>query len=60
MEKIKLIATASFGLEAIVRDELKDLGYENLITDNGKVEFEGTFMIFVKQISGLELQIEFY
>jgi len=43
MEKIKLIATASFGLEAIVRDELKDLGYENLITDNGKVEFEGTF-----------------
>lgn len=41
MEKFKLIATASFGLESIVADELKELGYENLKVDNGKVEFEG-------------------
>jgi len=41
MSKFKLIATASFGLESIVADELRELGYKNLKVDNGKVEFEG-------------------
>lgn len=36
-----LIATATFGLEAIVAQELRDLGYENLVVENGKVTFEG-------------------
>lgn len=39
MEKIKLIATAAFGIESIVADELKHLGYKDTKIDNGKIEF---------------------
>ncbi len=39
MSKIELIATATFGLEAVVADELKSLGYEQLAIENGKVTF---------------------
>ncbi|WP_300410459.1 class I SAM-dependent RNA methyltransferase [Lagierella sp.] len=37
----KLIVTTVFGLEAVVKRELKDLGYENLKVDDGKIELEG-------------------
>jgi putative N6-adenine-specific DNA methylase len=40
MEKIRLIAIFSFGLEAIVKRELQALGFVNLTVANGKVEFE--------------------
>ncbi|NLJ57884.1 MAG: class I SAM-dependent RNA methyltransferase [Tissierellia bacterium] len=40
MDKIKLAATAAFGLEAIVKRELIDLGYENISVDNGWVYFD--------------------
>ncbi|QOY34868.1 THUMP domain-containing class I SAM-dependent RNA methyltransferase [Anaerobacillus isosaccharinicus] len=40
MGNIKLIATASMGLEAIVAREVKDLGYENVQVENGKVIIE--------------------
>lgn len=40
----KLIATATFGLESIVASELKQLGYDDLIVENGKVTFEGDEM----------------
>ncbi|NLJ68761.1 MAG: class I SAM-dependent RNA methyltransferase, partial [Firmicutes bacterium] len=39
MEAIGLIATATFGLEAIVAQELRDLGYGDLTVENGKVSF---------------------
>ena len=39
---IELIATATFGLEAVVKRELTDLGYEDLKVENGKVTFQGT------------------
>ena len=39
MDKITLIASATMGLESIVADELRALGYENIKTLNGKVEF---------------------
>lgn len=39
MAKIDLIATAAFGLEAIVARELKDLGYDELVVENGRVLF---------------------
>jgi len=39
MAKIELIATAAFGLESIVARELKKLGYDDLIVENGKVTF---------------------
>jgi putative N6-adenine-specific DNA methylase len=37
----KLIATSTFGLEAIVAKELKSLGYDELETENGRVSFTG-------------------
>ncbi|MGL5615576.1 MAG: THUMP domain-containing class I SAM-dependent RNA methyltransferase [Sarcina sp.] len=40
----KLIATTTFGIEAITAKELKNLGYEDLKVENGRVEFEGDEM----------------
>lgn len=40
MEKIKLAAISAFGLEAIVKRELDDLGFENVVTDNGWMYFD--------------------
>ena len=39
-----LIATTTFGIEAVTAKELKVLGYENLIVENGRVTFEGDEM----------------
>lgn len=39
MSKIELIATAAFGLEAVVSRELKLLGYEEQKVEDGKVTF---------------------
>ncbi|MHA6483626.1 THUMP domain-containing class I SAM-dependent RNA methyltransferase [Paenibacillus sp. strain BS8-2] len=41
MNQLQLIATAPMGLEAIVARELKELGYENTQTENGRVNFTG-------------------
>jgi Predicted N6-adenine-specific DNA methylase len=40
MSNIELIATAAFGLESIVARELKNLGYNDLKVENGKVMFQ--------------------
>ncbi|MGL4483543.1 MAG: THUMP domain-containing class I SAM-dependent RNA methyltransferase [Anaerovoracaceae bacterium] len=39
--KRELIATATFGLEAVVKREVQNLGYEILKTEDGKVTFAG-------------------
>lgn len=39
MNKVKLLATATMGLESIVAKEVKDLGYEDVTVENGKVTF---------------------
>ncbi len=39
MNEIELIATTTFGLEAIAKRELIDLGYKDLKVENGKVTF---------------------
>lgn len=39
--KYRILATAAFGLEAVVAKELRELGYEKLIVENGRVSFEG-------------------
>lgn len=41
MSKWDLIATATFGLEAVVARELKDLGYIDIETQNSRVIFKG-------------------
>jgi putative N6-adenine-specific DNA methylase len=38
----RLIATTVFGLEAIAAYEIKALGFENVIVENGRVFFDGT------------------
>jgi putative N6-adenine-specific DNA methylase len=39
MTKVELIATATFGLEAVVKRELQNLGYTDLAVSDGKVSF---------------------
>lgn len=42
--ELTLIATTTFGLEAVTAKELKKLGYEDLKLENGKVTFHGDEM----------------
>ncbi|WP_373230025.1 class I SAM-dependent RNA methyltransferase [Cohnella sp.] len=42
MTKIELIATTPMGLEAVLSRELKSLGYEDQLVENGRVTFYGT------------------
>lgn len=42
MEEITLIATAKFGLEMLVKQELQALGYEKLRVANGRIEIDAT------------------
>lgn len=48
MDKITLIASATMGLESIVADEVKALGFTNVKTLNGKVEFDGNIKDIAK------------
>lgn len=41
MSKIKIVATTSFGLEAVARRELENLGYSDIKVENGKLSFYG-------------------
>lgn len=41
MERYELIAPCHFGMEAVLKKEITDLGYEITNVDNGKVTFEG-------------------
>lgn len=41
IKNFKLIATTTFGIEAITKREIEKLGYKNLVVENGKVELEG-------------------
>lgn len=39
--KLELIATAAFGLEAVVAREVRDLGFAEVQVENGRVSFSG-------------------
>lgn len=39
MKSVDLIATATFGLEAVVAQEVKALGYKDLVTENARVTY---------------------
>ena len=41
MGRIELIATATFGLEAVVAREVRKLGYEDMMVENARVTFAG-------------------
>lgn len=40
MSKLELIATATFGLEAVVAREIRELGYDQVTVENGRVIFQ--------------------
>lgn len=44
MTKYRLMAPCLFGLEAVLKQEIKDLGYEVLEVEDGRVIFEGDAM----------------
>ena len=48
MEKINLIATTTFGLEAVVKRELMALGVDDIHASDGKIEFTGDESTIVK------------
>lgn len=41
---LQLIATATFGLESVVADEVKKLGYEDAKIDTGKVTYQADLL----------------
>jgi putative N6-adenine-specific DNA methylase len=43
MNTIKLIVTTAFGLEAVLRQELENLGFKDLKTTDGRIEFPADF-----------------
>ena len=45
---MRLIASASMGIESVVKDECVELGFKNIQTFNGRVEFDGDFEDLVK------------
>lgn len=48
MTKIKLAATTTFGLEAVVKREVQNLGFENISASDGCVNFTGDFETLIK------------
>ncbi|HJV46455.1 MAG TPA: class I SAM-dependent RNA methyltransferase [Bacillota bacterium] len=38
---VELIATSTFGLESVVAEEVKELGFKDVVVENGKVTFCG-------------------
>ena len=41
MGNIELVATSTFGLEAIVAQEVRNLGFDDVKVENGRVTFIG-------------------
>ena len=56
--KYELIATTTFGLEAVARRELEKLGYEVLKTEDGKITYLGDLESIAKSNLWLGTPIE--
>lgn len=48
MSKIELIATTTFGLEAVVKREVQNLGYDDITVEDGKVTFKADMSAIAK------------
>ncbi|MCK9224044.1 MAG: class I SAM-dependent RNA methyltransferase [Candidatus Muirbacterium halophilum] len=48
MTKHTFIATTAFGIEKVTKIELEKLGFDNLKTTDGKIEFEGDFSDMIR------------
>lgn len=40
IKRYRLLATAAFGIESVVADEIKALGFEQVVVENGRVEYD--------------------
>lgn len=47
-KEFTLIASSTMGLEGIIKDECQKLGFENIQTHNGRVEFRGDFKSLIE------------
>ena len=54
--KLQLIATATFGLEAVVKREIEALGYEIIASEDGRITFEGDERALVRANLWLRLR----
>ncbi len=45
---LNLVATAAFGIEAVVKRELEQMGVEVKSTENGRIHFEGSVETMIK------------
>ena len=41
MDKINLVAPCLFGVESVAADEFRRMGFEDIITENGRVKLSG-------------------
>ena len=48
MKPFEIIATSAFGIESVTARELTNLGYEDIMTENGRVTFRGDFTDIAK------------
>lgn len=48
MQKIKLLCPCIFGLESVLTAEIKKIGGQDVVTDNGKVSFFGDISMIAK------------
>ncbi|MDQ2086100.1 class I SAM-dependent RNA methyltransferase [Herbivorax sp. ANBcel31] len=48
MKEIELIATCAAGIEAMVKKEVTNLGFKDIITENGKISFKGNLSSIAK------------
>ncbi len=55
----ELIATTAFGLEAVVKREIQNLGYSIKSTEDGKITFSGDVRALIHLIYVLEVLIGF-
>lgn len=60
MEQYELIAPCHFGMEAVLKREIADLGYEISSVENGKVTFLGDAEAIVGQIFSCGRQKGFF
>ena len=51
MEKFELIAPCHFGMEAVLKREILDLGYEITKVEDGKVTFEADAQGIVEMLT---------
>ena len=54
----QLIATTTFGIEAVTAKELRQLGYEDLKLENGKVYDDERIVYYQKHINSVKRAVE--